>query len=299
MKRPIEVRKAKRTKSSAKSANDKPLVKRTESSTTHIEIGIKPTKSSDTPTKLPLRPMGSHTNANTESAVKATETATQVAFSPRPAKSSVFIIKPSAIQKESSFSAKTSEILDSVKEKTTPALETIKDGAGQGTIKTELPLGTEPLVIQVLEEKFYTSKKDHTEEVIIEKRWITKKEKVEVPVRYEEIFVNDKEITDYSTGALLNEIKDKILDVVYENKKPGTKIEGEIVPLLDLNETSGEEEETEKVIPLYAEQILVSKKIVPIGEVVVSKRKVIENRDIRIDTFKEEVTIEEPTGTNK
>ena len=48
-----------------------------------------------------------------------------------------------------------------------------------------------------------------------------------------------------------------------------------------------------KVIPLYAEQILVSKKIIQIGEVVISKRSVTEKRDIRIDTLKEEVTIEE------
>ena len=47
------------------------------------------------------------------------------------------------------------------------------------------------------------------------------------------------------------------------------------------------------VIPLYAEQILVSKKIVQIGEVVISKRSVTEKSDIRIDITKEEVTIEE------
>jgi stress response protein YsnF len=61
-----------------------------------------------------------------------------------------------------------------------------------------------------------------------------------------------------------------------------------------VDEDGGEEKETKKVIPLYAEQILVSKKLVQIGEVVISKRSVTENRDIRIDTFKEEVTIEEP-----
>jgi stress response protein YsnF len=61
-----------------------------------------------------------------------------------------------------------------------------------------------------------------------------------------------------------------------------------------LDEDGSEAKETKKVIPLYAEQILVSKKLVQIGEVVISKRSVTENRDIRIDTLKEEVTIEEP-----
>ena len=112
--------------------------------------------------------------------------------------------------------------------------------------------------------------------------------------RSEELFVNDKEISYYSTGTRLNEIKEKILEVVHENKKSGTKIEGEIIPLFDVDEDGGNAKVTKKVIPLYAEQILVSKKLVQIGEVVISKRSVTENRDIRIDTIKEEVTIEEP-----
>ena len=83
------------------------------------------------------------------------------------------------------------------------------------------------------------------------------------------------------------------MEVVHESKKFGTKIEGEIIPLLDLDEDGGEAKETKKVIPLFAEQILESKKIVQIGEVVISKRSVTENRNIRIDTIKEEVIIEE------
>ena len=293
MKRPIDERQTKRTKSGAKSGNEKPPAKWTESSQMHTDIGANSTESADAPTKLPVDYAGSDTSANTVSETKVTETATQVAFSPKPLKLSVIIIKPSALQKETSFAAKTSEILDSVKEKTTQAFETIRESAGQGTVQTELQLGSVPLVIPVLAEKFYTSKKNETEEVMIEKKWITKKEKIEVPVRSEELFVNDKEIAHYSTGVRLNEIKEKILEVVYENKKPGTKIEGEIIPLLDVDEDGGESKETKKVIPLYAEQILVSKKIVQIGEVVISKRSVTEKSDIRIDTTKEEVTIEE------
>ena len=293
MKKAIDERKTKRTKSAAKASNAKPPIKRRESSSTHTDIGVNSTESTNAHIKLPIATSQSN-SANTETDAIVTETATQVAFSPKPLKPSVIIIKPSALQKETSIAAKTSEILDSVKEKTTQAFETIIESAGQGTVQTDLPLGAEPLVIPVLAEKFYTSTKNQTEEVMIEKRWTTRKEKIEVPVRSEELFINDKEIAHYSTGARLNEIKEKILEVVYENKKPGTKIEGEIIPLLDVDEDGGEEKETKKVIPLYAEQILVSKKLVQIGEVVISKRSVTENRDIRIDTFKEEVTIEEP-----
>ena len=293
MKKAIDERKTKRTKSATKSGNAKFPIKRRKSSSTHTDIGVNSTESTNAHIKLPIatpRP----DSANTETDAIVTETAKQVAFSPKPLKPSVIIIKPSALQKETSFAAKTSEILDSVKEKTTQAFETIIESAGQGTVQTGLPLGSEPLVIPVLAEKFYTSTKNQTEEVMIEKRWTTRNEKIEIPVRSEELFINDKEIAHYSTGARLNEIKEKILEVVYENKKPGTKIEGEIIPLLDVDEDGGEAKETKKVIPLYAEQILVSKKLVQIGEVVISKRSVTENRDIRIDTLKEEVTIEEP-----
>ena len=295
MKKAIDKRKTKRTKLAAKSSNEKLPMKKKESSSTHTDIGVNSTESTNAHIKLPVvTPRPDTSTHTTETDVIVTETAKQVAFSPKPLKPSVIIIKPSALQKETSFVAKTSEILDSVKEKTTQAFETIIESAGQGTVQTDLPLGSEPLVIPVLAEKFYTSTKNQTEEVIIEKRWTTRKEKIEVPVRSEELFINDKEITHYSTGARLNEIKEKILEVVYENKKPGTKIEGEIIPLLDVNEDGGEAKETKKVIPIYAEQILVSKKLVQIGEVVISKRSVTENRDIRIDTLREEVTIEEP-----
>jgi stress response protein YsnF len=295
VKRPIDERKTKRTKSAAKSGNEIPSVKRRESSLTHTDIGRNSNESDDAATKFPVAPI-SDNSVNTEVGAKVPETATQVAFSPKPLKPSVIIIKPSALQKETSFAAKTSEILDSVKEKTTQAFETIIESAGQSKVQTELPLGSEPLVIPVLAEKFFTSTKNQTEEVMIEKRWTTRKEKIEVPVRSEELFVNDKEISHYSTGARLNEIKEKILEVVYENKKPGTKIEGETIPLLDVDQDGGEAKETKKVIPLYAEQILVSKKLVQIGEVVISKRSVTENRNIHIDTIKEEVTIEDPTN---
>ena len=292
MKSDIDERKTKRTKSASKSSNEKPTVKWQVSNSTQTDIAVNSIEHAGTHDKLPIA-TGLNTSAHTEIEAKVNEITTQVAYSPKPLKHSVIIIKPSALQKENSFAAKTSEILDSVKERTAQAFETIIESAGQGTVQTELPLGSEPHVIPILAEKFYTSTKNQIEEVMIEKRWTTRKEKIEVPVRSQELFINDKEISHYSTGARLNEIKEKILEVVHESKKFGTKIEGEIIPLLDLDEDGGEAKETKKVIPLFAEQILESKKIVQIGEVVISKRSVTENRNIRIDTIKEEVIIEE------
>jgi len=128
VKKAIDERKTKRTKSAAKASNAKPPIKRRESSSTHTDIGVNSTESSNAHIKLPIatpRP----DSANTETDAIVTETATQVAFSPKPLKPSVIIIKPSALQKETSIAAKTSEILDSVKEKTTQAFETIIESA--------------------------------------------------------------------------------------------------------------------------------------------------------------------------
>ncbi len=122
MKRPIDERKTRRSRSAPKSGNEKPSVKGMESSPTQTDIGPNSTERADAHTKFPVVE-GSDASANIESGAKVTETATQVAFSPKPLKPSVIIIKPSALQKETSFAAKTSEILESVKEKTTQAFE--------------------------------------------------------------------------------------------------------------------------------------------------------------------------------
>lgn len=118
MKKAIDKRKTKRTKSAVKYGNEKLLMKKKESDSTHTDIGANSTESTNAHIKLPIATSRPDTSANTETDAIVTETATQVAFSPKPLKPSVIIIKPSALQKETSFAAKTSEILDSVKEKT-------------------------------------------------------------------------------------------------------------------------------------------------------------------------------------
>jgi stress response protein YsnF len=48
--------------------------------------------------------------------------------------------------------------------------------------------------------------------------------------------------------------------------------------------------------PILGEQVVVSKRIVKVGELVITKNKVIENKKIAIDTRREEVTIRHPDG---
>ncbi len=55
-------------------------------------------------------------------------------------------------------------------------------------------------------------------------------------------------------------------------------------------------DKTPEVIPLYAEQLIITKKKVKIGEIVIRKNKVIEDKKVNVDIAKERVTIEYPNG---
>jgi stress response protein YsnF len=50
------------------------------------------------------------------------------------------------------------------------------------------------------------------------------------------------------------------------------------------------------LIPLYAEEITISTKMVKVGEIVISKRRVVENEDLEIDTIKEQIKVEYADG---
>ena len=194
----------------------------------------------------------------------------------------------------------------------------------------------------MIAEEYSLSKKNLSEEINIEKRWV-EQEEIKIPVRYEKVFVNDKEIDVYSKQGVISQIKEKISDLVQSNKeenetmneeKIDTKnqndnkeiekikrvedeeeeelqLKGEIVPLFDnqqnednnnrqLTQSSNKKElakkEHQTVIPLYAEEITISKKMVKVGEILLSKRRVIEEENVNVDTIKERINLEHPDG---
>ena len=60
--------------------------------------------------------------------------------------------------------------------------------------------------IPIIEEKFSIGKRTVSEDVKIEKRWVTKTKILKVPITYEEIYLNDKKIklseyTDIKTSS--------------------------------------------------------------------------------------------------
>ena len=70
----------------------------------------------------------------------------------------------------------------------------------------------------MISEDYSLSKKTLSEEINIEKRWVEHDE-IKIPVRYEKVFVNDKEIDVYSKQGIISQIKEKISDLVQSNKE--------------------------------------------------------------------------------
>jgi stress response protein YsnF len=190
----------------------------------------------------------------------------------------------------------------------------------------------------VIAENYSFSKKILSEDINIEKRW-EEKDEIKIPVRYEKVFVNDKEIDVYSKQGIISQIKEKISDLVnsggdgddedgemkenedddkkqkdnkdIENqKRKEPQLEGESVPLFDnqqrensngqLSQDNNNKELTnnkyQTLIPLYAEEITVSKKMVKVGEIVISKRRVVEMENVDVDTIKERINVEHADG---
>jgi stress response protein YsnF len=178
-------------------------------------------------------------------------------------------------------------------------------------------------VIPVVEENFDLLKKTIIQETKIVKRPATKTEKIEVPITYEEVYVNDKKLNIYEKGegeGILSKLKGTIADSItaddsnieyrYPNPSSTSDLsadisrsqnqyhdynydtEGELVPLIEEQEKN----ETEKIVPIWGEEIIVSKRKVKLGEIIIRKRRIIENKKIDIDIRKEKIIVEYPNG---
>jgi stress response protein YsnF len=86
-----------------------------------------------------------------------------------------------------------------------------------GLIKTEELVQKIPLY----NEKLDVTKKSENGNLKIEKKWITVKKEIEIPLKYEEIFINDKVFDSYSDkekGEIFFQIKSKISDAFLREK---------------------------------------------------------------------------------
>lgn len=263
------------------------------------------------------------------------------------------IVKSPTLKDKESLKSKVGGIFESVKEKTSNIIdkatkveeqdissfkrfsEKVSQTKQQGQQQQESI--EEEFVIPVITEDYSLSKKTLSEDINIEKRWV-EQEEIKIPVKYEKVFVNDKEIDVYSKQGAISQIKEKISDLVQSNKeenetkeeeKEDTKnqneienkkrevrekeelqLKGEIVPLFDNQQNEGNnihysnssnneeltKNKNQALIPIYAEEITISKKLVKVGEILLSKRRVIEEENVNVETTKERIEVEHPDG---
>ena len=140
--------------------------------------------------------------------------------------------------------------------------------------------------IAVVEEKPSISKQSVVSNTIIEKRWVTKTELVRVPVTYEEIYVNGKPM---SSGGILSDLKKALSGKNETAKKSGDREpKGQFVPI------SGAE--VEKVIPVFGQKIIITKKMTKLNDLVIRKRRIVETKKIKVNVTKESVKIKHSNG---
>lgn len=78
--------------------------------------------------------------------------------------------------------------------------------------------------IPIHAEEFEVTKEVTETKLYLEKRWIKSTKKIEVPVKYEEMFINGKEFDSYSHNELveiLSKVKEKISEVFNANQVEG------------------------------------------------------------------------------
>ena len=268
--------------------------------------------------------------------------------SPLQSEKVTIIVKPHILEDRESLKSKVGEVLESVKENASNIVDKVIKVEEQdiNSFKRDIESVSQPqqqsieeFVIPVVAENYSFSKKILSEDINIEKRW-EEKDEIKIPVRYEKLFVNDKEIDVYSKQGIISQIKEKISDLVHaggdsgddgetkenednnkiqneynkdiENqKRKEPQLEGEKVPLFDDQQTENSNGQLSQgnnnnkeltnnkyqtLIPLFAEEITISKKIVKVGEVVISKRRLVEIENVDVDTIKERINVEHADG---
>lgn len=218
--------------------------------------------------------------------------------------------------------------------------------------------------IPVYQEDYSITKEITKSQLYFEKKWVNSTKKIEIPIKYEEMYINGKEFDSYSKSELVevfSKIKEKISEVIHPNEnttkdgespdkngedstsqKKQYPIDIEIrykkneeksganrslsyanldkntaltiqasnkktsqnqiqVSSDNNNNTSNltREGPEDQIIPIWGEQIIIDKKMVKLGEIVIRKSKVSENRKIDVEVRNEKVTVKYPDGNKE
>lgn len=179
--------------------------------------------------------------------------------------------------------------------------------------------------IPLYSENFDVTKKIEKGNLRIEKKWVTTNKKIEIPVRYQELFINDKEFDSYSDKEIIeifSKIKNKLSEV-FLNEKSDTprndqntseesnveiinyEPEKERINQNILNEKmipiSGVDTDDEKndqaiILELWGEEIIINKRMVKFGEIELKKYEVHEKRKVEVDIKTEKLILKFPNN---
>jgi len=179
----------------------------------------------------------------------------------------IHVVRPGNVDKENSIISLTSRLANTVRETADETLDSIKQ-VTESMMDSE---GNSKHVTLRSTNHQYAKEKDVYDNISIEKKWVTKKTRIDVPVRYERIFINGEELK-FGVEEAFDEIKDRILDTVSVGQNNKKNTEYNWVPLF------GHDTEMQREMPLYAEELIVSKRKVIVGKVIVRKRQITKKK---------------------
>ncbi|HYO05551.1 MAG TPA: DUF2382 domain-containing protein [Phototrophicaceae bacterium] len=172
--------------------------------------------------------------------------------------------------------------------------------------------------IPLIGEKFSITKKTKEGRISIEKRWATSTKKIEIPVSYEEIYVDGKKIESHSRHEVLkvfsrviskikhvfsksedtgyNENPADTLKVIHydkDNRILNEKQNNQIGNPISLSNNT-KNSKIENVVTIWGEEIVINKRMVKLGEFVVKKYEVTETKQVNVELTSEKLTIHRP-----
>jgi stress response protein YsnF len=181
--------------------------------------------------------------------------------------------------------------------------------------------------IPLIGEKFSYTKQTKEGQINIEKRQTTSVKKIEIPVTYEEIYIDGKKIDSYDEKEVLqifSKIKNIIKSRFSQSKNQGkdNNLTDKQTGLLkvkyydvDNNISNGKENaesrrsipsssnkknpKIENVITLWGEEIIINKRKVKLGEFVIKKYEVTETKKIDVELITEKLTIHQPNASKE
>ncbi len=182
--------------------------------------------------------------------------------------------------------------------------------------------------IPLMGEKFSYTKDTKEGQINIEKRWTSSIKKIEIPVNYEEIYIDGKKIESYDDknvtnifSKIINKIKSVFLrsknqehdetdkDKNTDKDKDKLKVKYHNLDNNILNEKQSIEggksvplfhdkknPKSENVITIWGEEIIINKRKVKLGEFVIKKYEVTETKKVDVELMTEKLIIHHPNS---